>query len=310
MLARQAFAPVRRATEPFFWRAAVFRSTSRRSRRAIATLVASARAAGWRKHLDRPASSLSDLCLPPAGQQLRTPDLAELPPGPAAHGRIAARAAIQCLPSKGRALMSLGTRFTVSQADPARRRAAQDAPERHVPAARSPGRRRITVCSLPDAADRAGRRFEVEGRLDLDALRAGGLLPPAPTGRPLACICGTPDFITARRDGLARWGLPRFDIFTEAFSVATEMPPQLEPRRVSIAGSGRSFVWTPQSGSLLDAAEAAGIALRSGCRVGQCESCAVTLLDGQVARLVPVEAQAGACLARQAVPLTDLTFAP
>ncbi|MFG1422855.1 molybdopterin-dependent oxidoreductase [Roseixanthobacter liquoris] len=174
-------------------------------------------------------------------------------------------------------------------------------------AARIPSLRRITSYSRPDVQDRAAQPVAV-GRLDIDALRASGDLPDAPVGRPIAYICGTPDFIATMRHGLMRWGVPGFDIFTEAFSVAAEMPPQLAPRRVTIAGANQSFVWTPQAGSLLDAAQAAGIGLRSGCRVGQCESCAVALVDGRVAHRVPVEVDTGTCLACQAVPLTDLTL--
>lgn len=180
-------------------------------------------------------------------------------------------------------------------------------------AVRIPSLRRITAYSRPDVQDIAGHRVAhrvVAGRLDIDALRARDALPDAPAGRPIAYICGTADFIATMRHGLLRWGVPGFDIFTEAFSVAPGMPPRLAPRRVTVLGADRSFVWTPQAGSLLDAAQAAGIQLRSGCRVGQCESCAVALVDGQVAHRVPVEADAGTCLACQAVPLTDLTIAP
>jgi len=180
-------------------------------------------------------------------------------------------------------------------------------------AMRIPALRRITAYSRPDVQDLAGHPVAhrvVVGRLDIDALRASGALPDAPVGRPIAYVCGTADFIATMRRGLMRWGVPGFDIFTEAFSVAPEMPPRLAPRRVTVLGANQSFVWTPQAGSLLDAAQAAGIQLRSGCRVGQCESCAVALVDGQVAHRVPVEADAGTCLACQAVPLTDLTIAP
>ncbi|WP_395665877.1 2Fe-2S iron-sulfur cluster-binding protein [Methylocella sp.] len=86
-------------------------------------------------------------------------------------------------------------------------------------------------------------------------------------------------------------------------------PPELEPGKVTVVGSGRSFAWTPAAGSLLDVALAAGIALRSGRRVGQCESCAVAVVEGRFAHLVPVEGEQGACLACQAAPLTDLTIA-
>jgi len=53
-------------------------------------------------------------------------------------------------------------------------------------APRIPGLRRITAYSRPDAEDWAAHRFDVHGRLDIDALRATGVLPDTPDGRPLA----------------------------------------------------------------------------------------------------------------------------
>ena len=41
--------------------------------------------------------------------------------------------------------------------------------------------------------------------------------------------------------------------------------------------------WTPQSGSLLELAEAHGLTPAYGCRSGQCGTCKVRLLGGQVA---------------------------
>jgi len=101
--------------------------------------------------------------------------------------------------------------------------------------------------------------------------------------------------------------VPRFDIFAEAFTSPPAVPSTLAPRTIHVAGTGRSFGWTPGSGTILDAALDAGIPLPSGCRAGQCESCAVRIDSGQVAHLGDYAGEA--CLTCQAVPLTDLTLA-
>jgi len=58
----------------------------------------------------------------------------------------------------------------------------------------------------------------------------------------------------------------------------------------------------------LDAAERAGLSLPSGCRVGQCESCAMHIVSGQVAHLIDFDGSADTCLTCQAVPITPLTL--
>src|SRR3546814_3205640 len=102
-------------------------------------------------------------------------------------------------------------------------------------------------------------------------------------------ICGAPQAILqTKRDLLARAVFP-FEIFEERFRsprpAAVTAPDA--PRRITLARSGREIVWTPAEGSILDAVTKQGIAMASGCRVGQCESCAVRLLEGSVAYAEP-----------------------
>ena len=87
-----------------------------------------------------------------------------------------------------------------------------------------------------------------------------------------------------------------------------EVPSHLEPRTVRLARSGRSFTWIPAAGSLLEAADAAALALPSGCRAGQCESCSVPLASGSVTHLSPYDGPADRCLTCRAVPLSDLVL--
>lgn len=122
-------------------------------------------------------------------------------------------------------------------------------------------------------------------------------------------LCGSPGVNKAMTDALLRLALPRFDIFTEACSAPGEMPAELEAQTVTIAGTGESFLWTPAAGPILDAALAAGLSLPSGCRVGQCESCSVRVVEGRFAHMVDVDGEPDQCLTCRAVPLSALTIA-
>ncbi|NEE35484.1 2Fe-2S iron-sulfur cluster binding domain-containing protein, partial [Streptomyces sp. SID7982] len=126
--------------------------------------------------------------------------------------------------------------------------------------------------------------------------------------RPLFYLCGPPPMMKAVTAALTARGVPAFDILTEAFQSAVRVPDRLAPRTVRLGRSGGSFTWSPASGTLLDAAERHGFRLPSGCRVGQCESCALTLDEGSVAHLSGEAGDADTCLTCQAVPLTDITL--
>jgi anaerobic selenocysteine-containing dehydrogenase/ferredoxin-NADP reductase len=122
--------------------------------------------------------------------------------------------------------------------------------------------------------------------------------------RPLAYLCGAPRFLAESRDLLVARGIPSFDIFSETFTSDVGVPANLLPQMVSIADSDERFVWSARCGTLLDGADAAGISLPSGCRVGQCESCAMQIVSGEVAHLSPYDGPPDRCLTCQAVPLS------
>jgi ferredoxin-NADP reductase len=161
----------------------------------------------------------------------------------------------------------------------------------------------ITHLSRPASGDRCDR----PGRLRVDDI------DPALLRRRARFYICAPD---AMRDGvradLRARGVPDFEIFTERFR--SPPPPVLDdlaPRRIDFARSGRTLVWSPDatSGAILATAERAGLALPSGCRVGQCESCLVPIKQGQVRHLTECpDLEDGQCLTCQAVPLTDLVL--
>ncbi|WP_339934289.1 molybdopterin-dependent oxidoreductase [Vreelandella glaciei] len=122
-------------------------------------------------------------------------------------------------------------------------------------------------------------------------------------------LCGPTVMMDALRGLLVAQGILPFEIFHEAFSAPSRpVLDAMQPRRIHLARSQREFVWQPQHGSLLESAEKQGIQLPSGCRVGQCESCSLTLMEGDVHVLVDTPAEEGRCLTCQSVPLTDLSL--
>lgn len=123
-------------------------------------------------------------------------------------------------------------------------------------------------------------------------------------------ICGSPDATRVTRSALQARGVPSFEIFEERFqSPARVLAGAADaPRRISLARSGQQVLWTAR-GSILDTLAEHGIALPSGCRVGQCESCAVRLLEGVVRYSEPPEDLAeGYCLTCSATPATDIVL--
>lgn len=164
-----------------------------------------------------------------------------------------------------------------------------------------PGANMTVHYTAPDTADRCPGDYDQQGRPDFH-----DLAPSLLDGQPLVYLCGSESFLASARNGLSAQGIPIFDIFCETFATQLEVPATSAPQTVRISGTGKEFVWRPEAGSLLDAAEAAGIDLPNGCRVGQCESCAMRVISGAVAHLSPFDGPSDQCLTCQAIPLSTL----
>ena len=65
-------------------------------------------------------------------------------------------------------------------------------------------------------------------------------------------------------------------------AVATSPASAEGPVAVRFARSAIEAAWTPAAGSLLDLAEASGLAPPFACRSGVCGTCATGLTDGQI----------------------------
>jgi anaerobic selenocysteine-containing dehydrogenase/ferredoxin-NADP reductase len=159
--------------------------------------------------------------------------------------------------------------------------------------------------SQPRVSDILGRDFDVVGRLDADQID-----PLLIAKRARFYLCGSDAMVTSVTTGLVSLGVPNFDIYNEVFvSPTNTLDDRLRSCSVSFKRSGFSLQWTPKDGTLLECAERLGIRAPSGCRVGQCESCAVQVLAGstkQISGTTPEDS--GTVFTCRAIPLSDLVL--
>lgn len=152
------------------------------------------------------------------------------------------------------------------------------------------------------------------GPLDIDLLKRR-----LPSSNYEFYVCGPPPMMSAVVAGLRDWGVPPRSIHIEAFSADTVREigmPRLSAVQsgryeVSFRAAGKTLVWEHGSGTILELAEQNGIFLPSGCRAGNCGTCAAPVLRGRVASLSKPHARVeeGSCLVCVSVPESDVEFA-
>ncbi|SDJ60644.1 molybdopterin-dependent oxidoreductase [Streptomyces indicus] len=174
--------------------------------------------------------------------------------------------------------------------------------------ARIPQLKVLTYYANPLPYEKEGRDYDRRGFITADAIAPHTLVER----RARFYFCGPEPMIESLTAGLHERGVPRFEIFSEKFRPAQREVPVPEDARFTVrfARSGREVEWAAEEGTLLELGERAGVTMRSGCRVGQCESCACTVLKGDVAhRVVPSDdLPASDALTCQSVPLSDVVL--
>lgn len=148
--------------------------------------------------------------------------------------------------------------------------------------------------SRPDKTDVLGETYDSNGQVDLALLKSLLRFDDYDF-----YICGPGPFMQSMVDGLKGLGVRDDRINFESFGPSTVKRSSVheaatindrradKPVQVSFATSGVSGEWTPGAGSLLNFAEASGLAPDFGCRSGTCGSCATRLLSGQVHYVTP-----------------------
>ena len=167
--------------------------------------------------------------------------------------------------------------------------------------ARADGKVRL-VRTLDDTTDgaAAGVDYDAAGRVDMALLRQVLGFDDHDF-----YLCGPPPFMQALYDGLRDLGIADDRIHAEAFgpasmrrrvdaAAAPAARPSAAPVPVAFAASAKEARWTPGSGSLLDLAEARGLAPEFSCRGGSCGTCRTRIIAGAVAYETPPSASVGA----------------
>jgi len=109
-------------------------------------------------------------------------------------------------------------------------------------------------------------------------------------------LCGPAQFTQTVYDGLRGYNIADGRIHAEAFGpsslkrtadatgeASASPAPSSKPVAVAFMNSLKEARWTPQSGTLLDLAEARGLSPDFSCRAGTCGTCKTKLLAGAVA---------------------------
>lgn len=144
---------------------------------------------------------------------------------------------------------------------------------------------------LGDATGAVAGDCEKQGRVDMALLSA--LLPFDDYD---FYLCGPPAFMQSVYDGLHGLNIADRRIHAEAFGAASLAraddtaaksaplrPAADSPVPVYFMQSGTEARWEPGGGTLLELAEARGLAPEFSCRLGQCGSCRTKVLSGAVA---------------------------
>lgn len=182
--------------------------------------------------------------------------------------------------------------------------------------AREHGNVHIVICySEPTRNCVKGRDFHYRGLINRRLLQ--GLLPSKDCQ---FYLCGPPPMQNAIIRELEDWGVAEKDIKWESFGkrkgkkpaapAVGDSGPRVEPIEIVFARSGKVGKWTSEDETVLDVAEAAGVVMDSGCRAGQCGTCATAIKQGTVRYPEEPGTQPlpGTCLTCMAIPKEGLVL--
>ncbi len=170
--------------------------------------------------------------------------------------------------------------------------------------------------SNPSDNEIVGVDYQHKGRVDIPLLRATLKLM-----RYQFYVCGPKSMMESLVPGLEEWGVDSDDIYYESFGPAALVKhrrPKTGPEgtsaqtiTVTFSKTGMHAPWSPDTGSLLELAEAQGIEVESGCRAGSCGCCQTKLEAGEVeySQQPDADVEQGHCLLCIATPKGNLTLA-
>ncbi|MBF0185011.1 MAG: iron-sulfur cluster-binding domain-containing protein [Magnetococcales bacterium] len=171
---------------------------------------------------------------------------------------------------------------------------------------------RLSCCfSKPQPGEQPGVDYQLSGHLNLAMLRQLTSLADCHL-----LLCAPAAMMSSLLQEWTESGLSAERIHYESFSGSPLQRsslslPSLSSRpaqTILLQQSRQQFIWQPQHTSLLQAAEQQGIDLSYGCRAGNCGTCELPLLQGEVdhSPLSFNQPRPGHCLPCIAIPKTPL----
>jgi ferredoxin-NADP reductase/predicted pyridoxine 5'-phosphate oxidase superfamily flavin-nucleotide-binding protein len=162
--------------------------------------------------------------------------------------------------------------------------------ELNILAAKSDGNLRVIwALTNPEAHALEGKDYHFKGRISEALLQA-----VLPIDDYEFYVCGPSGFMQSMYDVAIALGVPDIRIMAEAFGPASlqrQLPesagsaiaaPLADKAIIEFSSSRFEQAWSKEDGNLLEFAEAHGLYPEFGCRSGQCGSCKVKLLEGEV----------------------------
>jgi uncharacterized protein len=104
-------------------------------------------------------------------------------------------------------------------------------------------------------------------------------------------LCGSTSFMDALRNGLKAWGVPDRNVMFESFAkampkavetVGTLAIEPIDSAEIVFSKSGKTHIWNPADGTILEFAEANGLRPDYSCRAGVCGTCMCRISEGEV----------------------------
>ena len=175
----------------------------------------------------------------------------------------------------------------------------------------------VTCYSRPGKEDRQGEHYDHADRVSVDVLKRY-----LDSNNFEFYVCGPPAMMESLTRQLAAWGVEKSDIHTEAFgpasvkarqhATADKPPTESAPAcKIKFAKCGKEFAWNPQAENILEFSESKGVALEGGCRAGNCGTCEIAVVSGEVEYVQSPEYEGlgkGCCLTCIGVPKGDLVL--
>ena len=175
----------------------------------------------------------------------------------------------------------------------------------------------VMCYSRPNDDEVRGKDYDESGHLTVEILQKY-----LPSNNYRYYICGPPEMMKTFPRALMDWGVPKSDVYIEAFGADSVKARQKAPvkaaekatsttlQQITFSHSNKKVAWDANFTSLLDFAAEHGVEIESACCAGGCGTCRVAVISGEVVydQKPDCEVEEGNCLACVGRPKGDLVL--